>query len=172
MQKFTISRKNTCHFCINLTAEHAKSWPAGPAGLFGFFNYNFETYEDPAIETLRVFLRHLDESPISPCPSSTKTTTRGNSKKLLLPYVCSSIRKSFCTIRIRSISDWNSLPVSVVSSPNFHSFKRALVSHTLELRASAGIMHPVPPANAPRIIIKIKLGTLSHLPFTVTVEFT
>ena len=64
---------------------------------------------------------------------SLSTSTRGNSQKLQLPFVRSSIRKSFCTIR--SISDWNSLPVSVVTSPNFHSFKRALVSHTLELRA-------------------------------------
>ena len=66
----------------------------------------------------------------SPC---TLSTTRGNCRKLLLPYVRSSVRKSYCTIR--SISDWNRLPNSVTSSPNFYSFKRALVTHTLELRA-------------------------------------
>ena len=35
-------------------------------------------------------------------------TMRGNSRKLLVPYVRSSIRKSFCTIR--SVRFWNSLP--------------------------------------------------------------
>ena len=66
------------------------------------------------------------------CPSKL-STTRGNSCKLFLPFARTTIRKCYCTIRC--IKFWNSLPVSIVSSPNFHSFKRALVSHTLELRA-------------------------------------
>ena len=61
------------------------------------------------------------------------SATRRNSQKLLIPFSKLSVRKSFCTIR--SIKLWNSLPESVVSSPNFHSFKRALVPDTPELRA-------------------------------------
>ena len=49
---------------------------------------------------------------------SPSSATRGDSRKLLVPFVRSSVRKSFCTIR--SVRFWNSLPVSVATSPNFH----------------------------------------------------
>ena len=65
---------------------------------------------------------------------ATSTVTRGHSKKLLIPYVRSPTRKSFCTIR--SIAKWNALSNSVVTSSSFQAFKRALVCHhTPELRA-------------------------------------
>ena len=56
-----------------------------------------------------------------------KSNTRGHSRKLIKHRSRLNIRSTFFSKRV--VSDWNSLPESVVSAPNMNTFKNRLDAH-------------------------------------------
>jgi len=55
------------------------------------------------------------------------TTTRGHSLKVAKPRAHTRVRRNH--LGVRAVSDWNSLPESVVSAPSVNSFKKRLDEH-------------------------------------------